>query len=39
MALSCFKSIPTDDEYDRPIRGISRLLRGILSNHFGDYYF
>ena len=38
MALSCFKSIPTDDEYDRPIRGISRLLRGILSNHFGDYY-
>ena len=32
------KSIPTDDGYNRPIRGISRLLRGILSNHAGDYY-
>ena len=32
------KSIPTADGYNRPIRGISRLLRGISSNHVGDYY-
>ena len=32
------KSIPTDDGYNRPIRSLSRLFRGITSNHNGDFY-
>ena len=32
------KSKPGIDGYNRPIRSLSRLLRGILSNHVGDYY-
>ena len=27
------KSITTDDGYNRPIRNLSRLFRGITSNH------
>ena len=32
------KNKPTIDGYNRPIRGLSRLRRGISSNHVGDYY-
>ena len=32
------KSIPTADGYNRPIRSLSRLFRGITSNHNGDFY-
>ena len=32
------KSKPTTDGYNRPIKNLSRLLRGISSNHVGDYY-
>ena len=32
------KSIPTNDGYNRPIRSLSRLFRGIKSNHNGDFY-
>ena len=32
------KSIPTNDGYNRPIRSLSRLFRGITSNHNGDFY-
>ena len=32
------KSKPAIDGYNHPIRSLSRLLRGISSNHVGDYY-
>ena len=32
------KSISTTNEYNRPIRSLSRLLRGITSNHNRDFY-
>ena len=32
------KSITTDDGYNRPIRNLSRLFRGITSNHNWDFY-
>ena len=32
------KSIPTTDEYNRPIRSFFRLCRGITSNHNADFY-
>ena len=32
------KSEPTDDEFNRPIRNLSRLFRGITSIHDGDFY-
>ena len=32
------KSVPTRNGYNRPIRSLSRLLRGIKSNHNGDFY-
>ena len=32
------KSERTPDGYNRPVRGLSRLLRGITSNHNGDFY-
>ena len=32
------KSIPTADGYSRSIESLSRLLRGITSNHNGDFY-
>ena len=32
------KSVRTTNGYNRPIKSLSRLLRGITSNHNGDYY-
>ena len=32
------KSVRTTNGYNRPMRSLSRLLRGITSNHIGDYY-
>ena len=32
------KSVSTDNEFNRPIRNLSRLLRGITSNNNGDFY-
>ena len=32
------KSMPTIDNYKKPIQSISRLFRGITSNHDGDFY-
>ena len=32
------KSEPTDDGFNRPIRSLSRLFRGVTSNHDGDFY-
>ena len=32
------KSERTDDGFNRPIRSLSRLFRGITSNHHGDFY-
>ena len=31
------KSEPTDDGFNRPIKSLSKLLRGITSNHDGDF--
>ena len=31
------KSEPTDDGFNRPIKSLSKLLRGITSNHGGDF--
>ena len=33
------KSVRTDNEFNRPIRNLSRLRRGITSNNNGDFYF
>ena len=32
------KSVRTDDGFNRPIRSLSRLFRGITANHHGDFY-
>ena len=32
------KSVRTDDGFNRPIRALSRLFRGITSNNHGDFY-
>ena len=32
------KSERTDDGFNRPIKSLSRLFRGITSNHHGDFY-
>ena len=32
------KSVPTDNGFNRPIRSLSRLFRGITSNNNGDFY-
>ena len=32
------KSEPTDDGFNRPTKSLSRLFRGITSNHCGDFY-
>ena len=32
------KSVPTDDGFNRPIRSVSRLFRGITSNNNGDFH-
>ena len=33
-----FKSVPTDNGVNRPIRSLSRLFIGITSNNNGDFY-
>ena len=33
------KSVRTDDGFNRPIRSLSRLLRGITANNNGDFYY
>ena len=33
-----FKSERTDDRFNRPIRSLSRLFKGITSNHDRDFY-
>ena len=38
MALYCFKIVPKYDGFNRPIRNLSRLFRGITSNNHGDFY-
>ena len=32
------KSVPTDKEFNRPIRSLSRLFRGITGNNNGAFY-
>ena len=32
------KSVRTDDGFNRSIRSLSRLFRGITSNNHGDFY-
>ena len=32
------KSVPTYNGFNRPIRSLSRLFRGITSNNNGDFY-
>ena len=32
------KSVRTDDGFNRPIRSLSRLFRGIAANNNGDFY-
>ena len=32
------KSVRTDDGFNRPIRSLSRLFRGITWNNHGDFY-
>ena len=32
------KSVCTDNGFNRPIRRLSRLFRGITANHHGDFY-
>ena len=32
------KSEPTDDGFNRPVRSLSRLFKGITSNNVGDFY-
>ena len=32
------KSVPTDDEFNRPIRSLSGLFRGLKSSNNGDFY-
>ena len=32
------KSVHTDDAFNRPMRSLSRLFRGITANNIGDFY-
>ena len=32
------KRLHTDDGFNRPIRSLSRLFKGITSNNHGDFY-
>ena len=32
------KSVPTDNGFNRPIRSLSRLFRGVTGNNNGDFY-
>ena len=33
------KSVRRDDGFNRPIRSLARLFRGISSNNYGEFYF
>ena len=33
------KRVPTNNGFNRPIRSLSRLFRGITGNNNGDFYF
>ena len=33
-----FKSVHAGDGFNRPIRGLSRLFRGVTSNNHGNFY-
>ena len=35
---TALKSEPTEDGFNGPTKSLSRLLRGITSNHDGDFY-
>ena len=35
---TALKSEPTEDGFNRPTKSLSRLFRGITSNHDGDFY-
>ena len=35
---TALKSKPTEDGFNRPTKSLSRLFRGIISNHDGDFY-
>ena len=35
---TALKSEPTEDGFIRPTKSLSRLFRGITSNHDGDFY-
>ena len=35
---TALKSELTEDRFNRPTKGLSRLFRGITSNHDGDFY-
>ena len=32
------KGVPTDNGFNRPIRSLSRLFRGVMGNNNGDFY-
>ena len=36
---TALKSEPTEDGFNRPTKSLSRLFRGITSNHDGDFYY
>ena len=38
LHYTTLKSEPTEDGFNRPTKSLSRLFRGILSNHDGDFY-
>ena len=38
MAYIALKSARTNDGFNRPIRSLSRLFRGVTSNNHGDFY-
>ena len=38
MTLNCFKCTHTDQGFNRPIRSLSRLFRGITSSNNWDFY-
>ena len=35
---TALKSEPTEDRFNRPTKSLSRLFRGITSNHHGHFY-
>ena len=39
LALKCVRTFDGKKLYNRPVKCFSRLLRGITSNHNGDFYY